>query len=131
MAFRGEKNIFFWLADSNDHNFLSFWSRQKFLVSRIISCSRSLHFCDRMLIFGSVGAPYHADVIQPKGGFLLAKMFEFFFKIFVLTFQWKSSKNPPFGCITSALGPSAAWYGALKFRKSKIYRKNEEISSRR
>ena len=71
------KKIFFWLADSNDHNFLSFWSRTKFLVSRIISCSRSLHFCEKFSNFGNLGVPYHAseepnvDVIHPKGRFLL------------------------------------------------------------
>ena len=43
----------------------------------IISCSRSLHFCDKFSIFGNLGAPYRAseetnvDVIQPKGRFLL------------------------------------------------------------
>ena len=67
----------FWLADSNDHNFLSFWSRTKFLVSRIISCSRSLHFCEKFSNFGNLRVPYHAseepnvDVIQPKGRFVL------------------------------------------------------------
>ena len=40
------KNIF-WLANSNDHNFLNFWRRTKFLVSRIISCSRSLHLSQK------------------------------------------------------------------------------------
>ena len=65
---------FFWgTPHSNDHNFLSFWTRTKFLVSRIFSCSRSLHLCEKFSNFGTVGHPtmpqnnQMPNVIQPKG----------------------------------------------------------------
>ena len=63
---------FFRLPHSNDHNFLSFCSGTKFLVSRIISCSRSLHFCEKFSNFATVGYPtmpqkiQMSDAIQPK-----------------------------------------------------------------
>ena len=49
---------FFRLPHSNDHNFLSFCSGTKFLVSRIISCSRSLHFLRKVFELCDRGTPY-------------------------------------------------------------------------
>ena len=53
----------FFFPHPNHHNFLIFWSRIKFLVSRIMYSSRSLHFYENFSHFGTLGYPTKAQKV--------------------------------------------------------------------